>query len=110
MRLPRGIDAEPVGLTGLPVVGVERLAVWVDHLELTVGEGVTGLVGANGAGKSTLIKILLGLVPATSGSASVLDYDVASDGTCYLLQLRGTRFAKAWDFRRATRSALRFQR
>ena len=42
--------------------------------------GVTGLVGANGAGKSTLIKILLGLAPATSGRARVLDLDVATDG------------------------------
>jgi ABC-2 type transport system ATP-binding protein len=52
----------------------------LDSLDVTVGEGVTGLVGANGAGKSTLIKILLGLVPATSGTARVLDLDVARDG------------------------------
>jgi ABC-2 type transport system ATP-binding protein len=52
----------------------------LDSLDVSVGEGVTGLVGANGAGKSTLIKILLGLVPATSGTARVLDLDVARDG------------------------------
>jgi ABC-2 type transport system ATP-binding protein len=52
----------------------------LDDLDVEVPEGVTGLVGANGAGKSTLIKILLGLLPATSGSARVLDLDVASQG------------------------------
>jgi ABC-2 type transport system ATP-binding protein len=52
----------------------------LDSLDVSVGDGVTGLVGANGAGKSTLIKILLGLVPATSGTARVLDLDVATDG------------------------------
>jgi ABC-2 type transport system ATP-binding protein len=52
----------------------------LDHLDVTVGDGVTGLVGANGAGKSTLIKILLGLVGATEGSARVLGHDVATDG------------------------------
>ena len=53
----------------------------LDDLDLTVGDGITGLVGANGAGKSTLIKILLGLVPATSGQATVLSYDVATEGS-----------------------------
>jgi ABC-2 type transport system ATP-binding protein len=50
------------------------------QLTVDVPAGVVGLVGANGAGKSTLIKILLGLSPATSGTAKVLDLDVATDG------------------------------
>ena len=53
----------------------------LDSLDITIDSGIIGLVGANGAGKSTLIKILLGLLPATSGGAQVLTFDVATDGT-----------------------------
>jgi ABC-2 type transport system ATP-binding protein len=53
----------------------------LDSLTIDVGAGVTGLVGANGAGKSTLIKILLGLLPASSGSATVLRFDVVRQAT-----------------------------
>jgi ABC-2 type transport system ATP-binding protein len=52
----------------------------LSDLSVEFPAGVTGLVGANGAGKSTLVKILLGLAPATAGSATVLDLDVATDG------------------------------
>jgi ABC-2 type transport system ATP-binding protein len=47
----------------------------LDSLNVSVEPGIIGLVGANGAGKSTLIKILLGIIPPTSGKASVSGLD-----------------------------------
>ena len=48
-------------------------------LDITVPRGRTGLVGANGAGKSTLIKILLGILTPTTGTATVLGMDAHRD-------------------------------
>ena len=44
----------------------------LDGVDFRIGEGVTGLLGPNGAGKSTAIKLFLGLIEPTSGSAQVL--------------------------------------
>ncbi len=52
----------------------------LSDLSVQMPQGVVGLVGANGAGKSTLIKILLGLLPPTSGDAQILGLDARTDG------------------------------
>jgi ABC-2 type transport system ATP-binding protein len=48
----------------------------IDSLDLKVPYGAVGLLGPNGAGKSTLIKVLLGLLNPSQGSAKVLGYDI----------------------------------
>jgi ABC-2 type transport system ATP-binding protein len=51
----------------------------VDSLCLEVPQGIVfGFLGPNGAGKTTTIRLLLGLVGPTRGSARVLGYDVAA--------------------------------
>jgi len=52
----------------------------VDALSLAVRPGeVFGLLGPNGAGKTTTIKMLITLLPPTSGSATVAGYDVVRE-------------------------------
>lgn len=53
----------------------------LSNVNLTLHPGVTGLLGPNGAGKSTLIKLLLGLVKMTSGTGSVLGYDIVKEAS-----------------------------
>lgn len=72
-------------MTSAPVIETDALTrrygavVALDTLTVRIENGITGLVGANGAGKSTLIKILLGLVEPTAGSAEVMGYRIADD-------------------------------
>ena len=44
----------------------------LDGVSFEVNEGVTGLLGPNGAGKSTAMKLFLGLIQPTAGSALIL--------------------------------------
>ncbi len=49
----------------------------VDDVSFSVHRGeIYGLLGPNGAGKTTTIRILLGLLSATSGSGAVLGFDI----------------------------------
>jgi len=52
----------------------------LDRLSLEVHEGeIVGLLGPNGAGKTTTLRVLLGLIQATSGRAEVFGIDAWDD-------------------------------
>jgi len=52
----------------------------VDGLTITIQPGeLFGFIGPNGAGKTTTLQMLSGQIPPTSGTASVMGIDVASD-------------------------------
>mgnify|MGYP001331195361 FL=1 len=52
----------------------------LDGVNIEVNEGeVFGFIGPNGAGKSTTIRILLGMLKATSGEAKIFGKDVWQD-------------------------------
>ncbi|HTS77240.1 MAG TPA: ABC transporter ATP-binding protein [Bryobacteraceae bacterium] len=68
-----------------PAVHIDKLVkkfgdfVAVDNVSIDVAPGeIFGFLGPNGAGKSTTIRILCGLLPPTSGRATVGGFDVAS--------------------------------
>ena len=49
----------------------------LNDVSFTITDGITGILGENGAGKSTAIKILLGLLAPTAGTATVLGHDAS---------------------------------
>ncbi|MFC1607125.1 ABC transporter ATP-binding protein [Candidatus Latescibacterota bacterium] len=52
----------------------------VDRVNISVARGeVFGFLGANGAGKSTTIRMLIGLLTPTGGTARVAGYDVSTE-------------------------------
>ena len=52
----------------------------LDGVDVAIGEGVTGLLGANGAGKTTLLTLILGLRKRDGGLLSVLGADPGAAG------------------------------
>ncbi len=56
--------------------------VGIDHLNLNIPSGVIyGFLGPNGSGKTTAIRLLMGLLRPSSGSARVFDLDCCCNGT-----------------------------
>ena len=74
-----GIAIRTEGLTKVYRIGVRGTHVGIGNLTMEVPEGeIFGLVGPNGAGKTTTLKLLLGLLFPTSGSAEVLGMPLGS--------------------------------
>ena len=48
----------------------------VNHLNLSLSNGVYGLLGANGAGKTTLMRLLCDIQTPTSGKSTVIYWDI----------------------------------
>lgn len=73
----RDCDGESVVVEGL----TKRFGSFtaVDSVSFSVPTGsIYGFLGPNGAGKTTTLGMMLGLVPATSGSVRLLGYDTAT--------------------------------
>lgn len=70
----------------MPIINIDNLTktfgkfTALDGVNLQVNRGeIYGFIGPNGAGKTTTIRVLLGLLRATSGSAQIFARDVWKD-------------------------------
>jgi ABC-2 type transport system ATP-binding protein len=72
-------DPPPIAIRGLRKEFGHVVA--VDGIDLTVGQGsVFGYLGPNGAGKTTSLRIMLGLIRPTAGTAELFGHDPAREG------------------------------
>ena len=55
----------------------------VDHIDLTMTNGVYGLLGINGAGKTTLMRMLCTLLTPTEGTITCNGKDIFKMGADY---------------------------
>lgn len=67
-----------VALTDLSVTYRRGAVRALDSLSAALPAGMVGLLGPNGAGKTTLMRVLAGVLPPTSGSASVDGSDLTT--------------------------------
>ncbi len=65
-----------VEIRGLHVVRGRRTV--LEGLEVTIGEGVTGLLGPSGCGKSTLVRCLVGVQQVRAGTVTVFGQPAGS--------------------------------
>src|SRR5690606_33515562 len=80
------MDIEITTLTKTYRGGVHALS----GIDLQIPTGMFGLLGTNGAGKTTLMRILAGVLPATSGRVLVGGHDLATpDGRTAVKQALG---------------------
>jgi ABC-type glutathione transport system ATPase component len=86
-----------VDVTAVSKSYAQRGGVWtkaaqnlvVDNVSFTIERGETlGLVGESGSGKSTVARILLGLIPPTSGTVTIDGHSLTGASTRVLRELR----------------------
>lgn len=82
----------------------------VDHLDLTVPTGtVFGFLGPNGSGKTTTIRMLMGLIEPTAGTAQVLGHRMPGAARTVLPQVGALiEGPAAYGFRSGRANLLRY--